>query len=106
MLLSHVYETAVGFFDVCLGLRLTVLTIIEAASLSSVKLISLSSLSKGVFVHSSSIEGTLLRAYTFCGASSQDGEELLLSIGATPNCCRSVPSLNNVAYSDSKICLA
>ena len=104
--LGHIYEIAVDFFDAFLGLRLTVLTTTEDASLSSAKLDSLSSHSKEVFLHSCSTEATLLRAYTLCGASSQDGEELLLSIGAAPNCCRSVPSRNNVAYSDSKICRA
>ena len=91
--------------DTRLGFLLTVLTITEEASLSSGKLISLSSFKENVskpFV----CAFTLLRSYAALGASSQEGEELLLSIVATPSCCLSVPSLNNVPYSDSSICLA
>ena len=91
--------------DIRFGFLLTVLTITEEASLSSGKLISLSSLEE-IFSKRSFCAITLLRSYAAVGASSQEGEELLLSIVATPNCCLSVPSLNNVAYSDSKICLA
>lgn len=105
--LSHLDKYTDYFFDARFGFRLTVLTITEDASLlSSAKLISFSSFSEGIFVPSFSTKVILLHVYNICGASSQDGEELLLSIVAAPSCCLSVPSLNIVAYSDSNICLA
>ena len=106
MLLNYVYEICFEFLDQYFGFRFTVLATTEDASLSFVKLVSLSFPSEGVFVHSSPTYATILHSYEFLGASSQDGDEPLLSIVGTPNCCLSVPSLSNVAYSDSKICLA
>ena len=91
--------------DTRFGLLLTVLTITEEASLSSGKLISLSSLEDSMS-KLSVCALTFLRSYAAFGASSQEGEEVLLSIVAAPNCCLSVPSLNSVPYSDSNICLA
>ena len=104
--LSHYNKDRNYFFDARFGFRLTVLTITEDASLSSAKLISFSSFSEGIFVPSFSTKFLLLHVYNTCGASSQDGEELLLSIVAAPSCCLSVPSRSNVVYSDSNICLA